>query len=61
MTADERFERIEATLETVGVGRGGARPGAGRKKKLTACPFCRRKLGVVEFRGHFSRCPKRKG
>ena len=33
-------------------GNGGAKPGAGRKKKLKTCPACGSVGGTAEMRGH---------
>ena len=34
------------------------KPGGGRKKILTPCPYCRKMLGVAEMRDHIAGCRK---
>jgi hypothetical protein len=35
------------------------KPKRGRPRILVACPYCRGKYGVAEFRAHLPRCPSK--
>jgi hypothetical protein len=49
-------ELLAALVKCTIGGRGGARSGAGRRKKLAACNHCGGEFGVAELRTHKRTC-----